>query len=259
MTPVPFVILTITRSGSTWLASLLDAQPGILNYGELFLDQGGPTFIEKHKAATGTPPRFAEIRSTLGPLAPLQLHRYLQRVRAFDPAARAFGFKLMLHPRTLSILAMLALHRYRLICLIRDDVFEGAVSRFVMDMTGEAHGATATAMDRRLHVDPGALVQEIQKRLRGIRGLQLVTKFWPGPALRVRYEDLQDDPHGTLERIAAFLGLPDAMITVCSPLVRRIQQPYAELFANPDEVVAAAERSKLGAYLPASLRQAAPA
>jgi len=255
---IPFVILTITRSGSTWLVSLLDEQPDLVSYGELFFDQPGQTFIEKHQAPTGSsPPRFHHIKAELGRLGPLRPHRYLGRVRECAADKRAYGFKLMLHSRSLPVLATLALHRYRLICLIRDNVFEGAMSRLVMDMTGDAHGETAAAPEQRLRVDPEALVREMKKRRRGIDGLRLVARLWPWPKLVVRYGELQARQQETLQQVLDLLQLPAEARAVVSPLVRRIQKPYEELLVNIEEIVAAIERERLADDLPSSLRRQA--
>jgi LPS sulfotransferase NodH len=253
MSQVPFVVLTITRSGSTWLVSLLDAQPGVTAYGELFLDQPGSTFIEQHQGAAAAP-RFHVVKDQLGSRRWFQLYRYFNELGPTAAPQDAYGFKLMLHKKTLDILAMLVVHRYRLICLVRDNVFEGAVSRLIMELTGEAHGSTAAA-DRRFCLDPSALVQEMRKRRRGIDGLRTVSRLWPWPALMVHYDELREHQQATLERILRLLGRPQPALSVASPLVRRIQRPYDELFENVDELVAAVDRARLSAHLPASLQR----
>jgi LPS sulfotransferase NodH len=253
MSQVPFVVLTITRSGSTWLVSLLDAQPGLTAYGELFLDQPGSTFIEQHQGAA-PPPRFSFVKEKLGSWRWLQLYRYFHQLGDAAAPHEAYGFKLMLHRKTLDILAMLVVQRYRLICLVRDNVFEGAVSRLVLELTGQAHGSTAAA-EQRFRLDPGALVREMQKRRRGIDGLHTVSRLWPWPALVVRYDELREHQQATLERILRLLGRPQPALSVASPLVRRIQRPYDELFENVDELVAAVDRARLSAHLPASLQR----
>lgn len=253
MSQVPFVVLTITRSGSTWLVSLLDAQPGVTASGELFLDQPGATFIEQHQGPAAAP-RFYAVKDKLGSWRWRQLHRYFNELGAAAAPQDAYGFKLMLHKKTLDILAMLLLHRYRLICLVRDNVFEGAVSRLIMELTGQAHGSTAAA-ERRFRLDPGALVQEMRKRRRGIDGLRTVSRLWPWPALTVHYDELRAHQQATLERILRLLERPQPAVAVESPLVRRVQRPYDDLFENADELVAAVDRARLSAYLPASLQR----
>lgn len=250
--PVAFVILTITRSGSTWLVSLLNSQPAVAAYEELFLQESDSQAAKYTWLAKDSPPRYHKIQPDLGVGGWRSVRRYLRYVRDFAGERPAYGFKLMLSYRNLGFLAMTLLHRYRLICLIRDDVFEGAVSRLMLDLTGDAHGRSS-ARNEAVHVDPEALVREMKKRRLGIRGLGTVARLWPWRKLVVRYDDLRDDREATMRRILSLLGVADQAAPVESTLVRRVQTSYDEILANADEIRVAVQRARLGRYLPASL------
>lgn len=252
MARTPFVVLTITRSGSTWLNSLLDRQPNIAAYNELFLDRLGwrtPEWI-----IADSPLPFVERKAALGRLRPLQITRYLDEVAAFSPDKKAYGFKLMLHPANLDILALLAQRRYRLISLVRDNIFEGAVSRLLLSLPSNGTDRRRVPLDERVRLDPKALVRQMKRRQRGLQGLHLVAKFWPWRSLLISYEALRTDEQRTLQTLLEFLDVDGIAASTESPMVKQIQKPYDEIIDNCSEVVEQIEMSGLGRHLPPAFR-----
>jgi LPS sulfotransferase NodH len=254
MMSVPFVVLSITRSGSTWFISLLNGQPGVVAFEELFLDQIVP---EKYKwLTTGSPPRFHTIKHELGDSRTVQMRRYLELVRDHGGDSRAYGFKLMLNYPTLGILGALARRRYRLVCLVRDNLFEGAVSRLALQMTDDAHSAEPEDAGARLRLDPQMLVHQMRRRRFAIHGLHTAARVWPWPAQVVRYDDLVRDQLATLQPLLNMLGIEAAAVEAPSTLIRRMRRPYRDILENADEVATAVQAAGLGHYLPTSINPA---
>lgn len=251
---VPFVLFTITRSGSTWLLSLLNGQKGVAAYEELFLwrtiDQPYAWLSE------GSPERFYTRRAALGGPQPQRLWRYLGEVESHTPGAHAAGFKLMVGQlrEAPTLLPILAARRYRMIVLLRDNLFEGAVSRVVLETTGDAHGGDQGGEQQRLTLDPARLVSEMKKRRRGLEILRNVQRFWPWPSVAIRYEDLVRDQAETLRPVLSTLGLRQEPELVTSELKRRIRTPYEELIGNFEEICGAVSAAGLGDALPAARR-----
>lgn len=250
----PFFVLTLTRSGSTWLLSLLNGQDGIVAYEELFLAE---EVKEKYAwVASGSPDRFFVRRRDLAGPRARKLWRYLDEVERSRPADRPMvGFKLMLGQLrdVPELLPILALRRYRMIVLVRANLFEGAVSRVRLELTGDAQSRKA-AEPTCLELPARRLVAEMQKRQRGIRILEGLHRLWPAPSTVVRYDDLLSDRPATLERALRTLGSEADAKSVDSPLKRRSERPYRELIANYDEICDAVRRAGFGSELPADVR-----
>ena len=120
----PFFALTLTRSGSTWLLTLLNGQDGVAAYEELFL----PREVSDRYAwvADGSPERFFTRRSALRGPRPRKIWRYLDEVEQSSDGQRFVGFKLMLGQLrdVPELLPILALRGYRMVALVRDNLFD---------------------------------------------------------------------------------------------------------------------------------------
>lgn len=245
-----YVILTMTRSGSTWLLTLLNGQPRVAAYEELFLWRE----VDARYAwvAEGSPPRFFTRRSELPGPRILRLWHYLQEVEANASRHDAVGFKLMLGQlrQAPALLPILLLRRYRLIVLMRDTVFEAAVSRLVLDQTGDAQSREEAARDRRVRLNVDSLLREIRRRKRGLRLLRMLRRFWPWPAAEVGYRDLLANQASAMTRILRTLGLQSTPRLIESPLKRRIRTPYDEFIENFGEIEREFERAGLKDMLP---------
>lgn len=247
---IPFFVLTLTRSGSTWLLTLLNGQDHVKAYEELFL----PREVSARYAwvADGSPERFFTRRHALGGPRPMQLWRYLDELEESAGDQDTAGFKLMLGqfrgvPELLPILAM---RRYRMIALVRDNLFEGAVSRVLLDMTGDAQSRKDAPQDRRVTIAPEAIVTEMKRRRLGLRLLRAIQRVWPAPSLVLRYEDILAEQGESLGRALRIIGSDRDPRVVTSPLKRRIQAPYSELIVNYDDVCAAVSAAGLTGSLP---------
>jgi LPS sulfotransferase NodH len=252
MAKVRFVVLTITRSGSTWLVSILQGQPGLTAYEELFLRESARLAAKHRWLAAGSPPRFHDVKSRFSPLPLYRLFRYLRFLDDFAKQENVYGFKLMLNRGNLLPLLVLLLKRYRLICLVRDNVFDGAVSRLLLPRTGDAHSRSAPTELERWHVDPAELVREMRKRRRGLALLRLIARLWPWPKTVLQYDALVRDQPAAIRAILATLDVDDEVRMIEPPVARRIQRPHIEVLANKDEILGVLRRRKLDRHLPAS-------
>jgi len=245
-----FFVLTSTRSGSTWLLTLLNEQAGVRAYGEIFLWRDvRPEFAW---VAKGDPERFYTRRHALGTWRPRQLARYLDEVEAGLSEASAGGFKLIVsHLRKVpELAALLFWRRYRMVLLVRDNVFESTVSEMIALATNSPHGQAPAEERPAVALDPAQVVRRIRRRRRGIQVMRLAQKLWPWGSVLVQYEDLARDQTAALAPVLRMLGSPQPPKHVTSILTRRITRPYSETIANYPAVVEALTEAGLQDYLP---------
>ena len=232
--------------------TLLNGQDGVAAYEELFL----PREVSDRYAwvADGSPERFFTRRSALRGPRPRKIWRYLDEVEQSSDGQRFVGFKLMLGQLrdVPELLPILALRGYRMVALVRDNLFEGAVSRLVLDMTGDAQSRSDAPRDRQIELAPAAMVAEMRRRRFGLKLLRGLQAAWPAPSVVVRYEDIVTGQSAVLGEVLRTLGSSSDPRAVTSPLKRRIQMPYRELIVNYDEVCEAARRAGFAAALPVS-------
>jgi LPS sulfotransferase NodH len=245
-----FVVLMNARSGSTWLITLLNGQPGVAAYEELLMPH--PVNPKYAWLAADAPDRFIVRRPKLPGPRPRKLNRYLAEVEAFRPGALSCGFKVnaVQFRGTPELLPILALRGYRLVVLVRNNVFESSVSQIAMRLGGDAHGREAAGDAPAMEVDPAEVVTRIHRRLRWIGAIRSVRRFWPWPSVEVAYEALVADQADALAPVLRAIGIDAAPVPVESPLKRRIARPYDEAIANYPAVAAAVEAAGLGRYLP---------
>lgn len=250
MSKVPFFIMSIPRSGSTWFLSLLNGQHRVAAYEELFYR---PAVTKYHWE--GSPPRFDQRRDDLGVIRFQQIERYLQEIEDFAEEGQVFGFKVMIREcwKHTELLPLLARRRYRLICFVRDDAFAGAVSRLALAAGHDAHATEPGSAEMRLRLEPEVVVREIKKRRLGIRILHATARLWPWPSLVVHYESLLERQTETLQDVLSLLGSSAPAVRVQSSLKKRVVVPYDVLIENAAEVATHTAKAGLGAALPKEL------
>lgn len=250
MSKVPFFIMSIPRSGSTWFLSLLNGQHRVSAYEELFYR---PAVTKYHWE--GSPPRFDQRRGELRGSRPRQIERYLQEIEDFAEDGHAFGFKVMIREcwRHAELLPLLVRRRYRLVCFVRDNAFAGAVSRLALAAGHEAHATEPGSLEMRLRLDPEVVVREIRKHRLGIRILHTAARLWPWPSMVVHYEALLEHQPETMQDILSLLGSSAPAVTVQSSLKKRVVVPYDTLIENAAEVAAYTAKAGLGSALPKEL------
>jgi LPS sulfotransferase NodH len=252
---VPFVILSTQRTGSTWLATLLDSHPAIAAYEELFLrDDEGPRWgsADLERFADAQKERLGDWRSR----RPLALFTYLDELYGRD-VARAIGFKLMYnqvrqHPEVLVYIV----HRgVKVIHLVRTNLLNVLISRDVMAARGLAHAKRDSPLTTvKITIDP----VRIKLRLRALEGdvalSRATLRVLRIPHIEVGYEDIVANRAATLTRIMRFLGLdvPDSaddQHKFTSDLVKTTTLGQAELVANYETLRSALSRTRYARFL----------
>jgi len=226
-----FCVLATPRTGSTHLCSLLNSHPEICCHQELF--EGGALLAEPIVPVVAD--REAREREPL---------RWLDAVIAasceHDPSWRAIGFKLHLLQWPSVLERILFEPGFAILLLDRADRLAQYASRKIVDQTRlfrSTEEAPEPARKVRFDADEFAtFARQHQDLYRMVRTV-----------LRGRADVLELDYSGLLEpgthhRILRFLGV-DPSMALTAP--ERKQNPVDVLarFTNPDEVVAALERT----------------
>jgi LPS sulfotransferase NodH len=208
--PIPFVILTSPRTGSTLLVHMLDSHPEVAAGGEFFnVDLVGRGVIDWPDPALRNDPELHALRAA-DPVA------FLGRMR--DEAARrgvrAAGFKLIyeqaLETAPRGVIEYLVADRsIRVIHLRRRNVLRQYLSLKVAARTGEWHRKVGEKGGR---PERGPLRLDFDEMVWFFRRVhnrwQTFERHFAEHALiHVDYEDLAAEPLETTNRIQDFLGL----------------------------------------------------
>jgi LPS sulfotransferase NodH len=232
MALVKFVVLTSSRTGSTWLIDLLNKQPGVDAHGELFLDEprSGPPI-----ASRADIPRFVEQQDWQGSSRPPTVFSYLNRL--YEPA-RTVGFKLMYgqlrrHPE---ILAFLAFRRVRIVHLVRKNHLDVIVSEELAKLTGASHVPAGLKFDApKVYLEPTTLAERMRRRNQRPRQARWLVRLSTCPHMEVAYESLLESDQ-EFNRIAAFIGISAVAAHAKSNLAKRGSPSHRDSISNYDEV-----------------------
>jgi LPS sulfotransferase NodH len=187
----PFVILFVERSGSTYLATLLDCHPQIIALREKFADlrQEGKTPAEQMAWADAF-------------LKPPLVGR-----------ARACGFKTKLIdiPDRGAFADLLRRRRCKIICLQRRNVVKGVISTINAKRLWEVTGAWNLLDEAKrmpaFVVDPMKFGELLVQREQWDREIEEYARQLALPTLWLKYEDLLCDEPAMVAEIFAFLGV----------------------------------------------------
>lgn len=237
--PIPFVVFTAPRSGSSWLVELLHGHPRIEAYAELFLpgDRTTPGYGGRDL------PRFEAVLAARRRRGPALLRRiaYLNRVFAHRPGVDAVGFKLMyghpeVHP---GLLPYLALRRVRAVQLVRANLLDQVLSWETAVARQQFRARRGERVEPvAVRLEPGALVERLERLERANERGRRTLRRYRLPALEVEYGRLRASTEDELARITTFLGVAPAPREV-EPEHVRMNRTQRELLENADEVEAA--------------------
>lgn len=236
--PVPFVILTAGRSGSSFLRHALASHPDAVCFGEI-LD---PNAFE---------PDFQSGTRTIRRPASSERHvRYVsQALACLPPSQRAVGFKLkhfhFLGTRLAHFLdtsGTLVVHNTR----------RNVVAQSLSQSLAEAHDFVDWNDDpdakgryrKRIVVDIDTVID--RARYFQFASDRFRTRFAPSRVLELAYEDFCDADGGrqgaaeALARLLDFLRLDRADMR--TPTARQRQSSYRDLVANLDDLLAIVHR-----------------
>jgi LPS sulfotransferase NodH len=260
MTPPPrLALVASTRTGSSWLASLLDSHPAVRFHGELFnLEHASPRalrapldYLDEQLAS---PPRSAVggFRLLQHQARPEYVNDFLAEMDEGRRARTDWRAEFPVRPVTEAMLPALAAlwdalpdhRRFAVIHLQRRNLLRQRLSheRLMAESRADWRG---TAPDAALRLDATHLVERFEAHSRTVDELR--RRLAPGRTLEVFYEDLLAEPTANLARILAFLELPAAPLQ--SAIRRRPQRPLREALANYDEVARALAGTRWAALL----------
>jgi LPS sulfotransferase NodH len=232
MSHVNFVVLTSSRTGSTWLIDLLNMQPGVEAHGELFLKHGR---LSPAIAGRTDYRRFVEVYGSAGITRVIKLFSYLNGLYR---APRTCGFKLMYtqlraYPE---ILAYLAIRRVRIVHLTRCNHLDVIVSEELAKLTGISHAQVGTkAVAPMVSLDPATLVERMSRLRRMSAEARRLIRLSMCPCFEVTYEALLNGDQEFLP-VLRFLGIAQPTAHLQSSLAKRGARSHRESISNYDQI-----------------------
>ena len=227
-----FVVLTSSRTGSTWLIDLLNMQKSVDAHGELFLAEGRLT-----PAIAGREdfPRFIEVH---GVPRLTRLPRLVCYLNQLYQTPRTVGFKLMYTQlrRYPEILAYFALRRIKIIHLTRLNQIDVIVSDELAKITGASHAQAGRDTGfPRVNLRVSSICGQIDRLCTRSRRAARLVKLSSCPSIEVHYESLLES-ETEFTRVLDFLEIARSADLVRSNLLKRGHRDHAEAIANYEEV-----------------------
>ncbi len=233
----PFVVIGWYRTGSNLLLSLLNSDPCVAAYSEVFSPRG----VFWGNAAYRPPGSTARQLAARTTDAAAFLHRCVYR--RHPVAVRAVGFKLFYPQITQKapsglIESLLAIPRLRVVHLRRRNLFRIFLSTRIAKQTGQmaatSEDAVAAAQSAlapfRIAADEcAAFFEDIERRAE-----ECAAVFSGCSTLDMAYEELTSDHIGASNRVRVFLGLPPGAST--TRLVRQTSASPLLLVTNYEEL-----------------------
>lgn len=204
--PHPFVVLAHGRSGSSILTNNLHTHPLAICHGELFHE------IEATRWRVGD--RFCRLDE--------DAYQFCEEVafRPPEPGVTHVGFKLFpyhAHNNELQFGAWRFLRErpeVRIVHLERRNLFDAFVSNVRSERSGvwyldeETGDPAREAHDAAIHVDSGAFYEYARDTIVGLSWARDYLELDRRPCLRIRYDEMERDLAGVVERVFEFLELP---------------------------------------------------
>ena len=237
-----FVVLTLARTGSSWLVDLLDSHPHVVAYGELFGLDGREENGEKY-GHQGFPYFETYARERGRRRAPLKLVAQVEYLNELTRrhAPMTVGFKLTYKEASLNpgLLPTLTFRRTPVIHLIRSNALDAVVSWEVARSRRTFHLREGEQLPplSPVRLDAASLAQQLDWRDYAVAKMRARILNLRLPYIEAFYEELVG-PRGE-EKIAGildYLGLelpPDALR---SKLRRVNDVPTSSVIENFDEV-----------------------
>ena len=226
-----FCILTTQRSGSTWLSTLLDSNPKIQGFRELFIDQ---EFI------------FPDTKLSTFPLyqkknpgkRPGITFEYLNKLDDYLDQQEAIGFKLM-YDQLLDypeIIFKLVTEKYKIIHLVRENYLDVVISGKIKDELGVAH-TKVKIEPKKVYLEPAWLIRNLNKRDLKRKVANTFLAMMPNEVLNITYDNLRVERDETLRLIADFLNLNSADKNIFNSELKKINsKSHQEMIENYAEI-----------------------
>jgi LPS sulfotransferase NodH len=250
-----FVLLSIPRSGTSWLIERLAKHPEVGGYGELLLR--GSEGTSNWPAGAADRVFFTTYLSDRGigrsdSRRHRQLFRYLDYV--FEPrrALSAIGFKLMYShmAQNPAVLPYLHIRNVRVVHLFRTNLLDLFLSREAVTARKWMHARAPGERERILvNVDAEHIVQSLLRLEKEQRLAAHIVRTLRVNVLELSYEGLLADDAG-LYHAFDFLGITETSGVDVSPIMLKLaSQSQREGMENFDEVAAILSRTRFSHFL----------
>ena len=231
-----FCVITTPRSGSTWLATLLDSHPQIKSFEEPFIWRAErPNWTDKDFPTYYNYKTHAEKKSVF------TAFRYLDILNSYKAETdfNIIGFKIMYNQiqENPEVFLKLLLDNYRIIHLIRQNYLDIIISRAAKKQHRIAHSSTVQSKTRQVTIDTSCLIEDLDRCKRNNQIFRFLLKIIPVKVLEITYESMQEDYNKVLRSVAEFLNVSNDSITFESDLKRINKGKHSEKIANYDEVL----------------------
>lgn len=233
-----FILVTKQRSGSTWLIDILNNDPRIIAYEEIFIDR---PVTDRHPKKSLLPPiRYFDYKSIESKPRPWKLFDYLNQINGWGKKTQAIGYKLMygqylVYPE---IALKAVMDRCKVIHLIRKNHLDSVISGLYAKQTARPHIVDADEHEPhvvKVRINTASLIKELSAHKNSITIAKIFLFFLPCRVCEIYYEDLCATPIESLGRIMAFLGIKEPY--VANSFFRKIVRgSYQETIENYEEV-----------------------
>jgi LPS sulfotransferase NodH len=227
-----FIVLTSSRTGSTWLVDMLNRVPGLQAHGELFLNRPRLTAAIAGRADY---PRFLERHPAQGLRRIGLVFSYLDELYG---RADAVGFKLMYSQfrQYPELFAYVGIRRLRVVHLTRLNQIDVLVSEERARETGVSHiRAGSSSGPVSVHLDAATLIERLHRLNKKPGQMRALLKIAYCPTLEITYESLLEG-RGEFLRVLEFLGVAGQHPGSASSLEKRGVRTHREEISNYEEV-----------------------
>ena len=228
---IKFCILTTQRSGSTWVSTLLNSNPKIQAFRELFIDK--EFIFPDSKLST-----FILYQKTNPGKRPIITFEYLKKLDDYQEDEEAIGFKLM-YDQLLDypeIIFKLVQEKYKIIHLVRENHLDAIISGKIKDEQGVAH-TKVKIEPKKVYLEPSWLLKSLKKRNIKTKIAQQFLSILPNKVLKITYDDLRNDKAKTLNSIRDFLELTFSEADTYQSQLKKINsKSHREIITNYEEV-----------------------
>jgi len=218
-----FCILTTQRSGSTWLSTILDSNPKVQGFRELFIDQ-----------------------EFIFPDSKLSTFLFLHNLDNYLNQREAIGFKLM-YDQLLDypeIILKLIQEKYKIIHLVRENYLDAIISSKIKDEQGIVH-TKVKIEPKEIYLEPLWLIKRLNKQAMKVRIANIFLSLMPNQVLNITYNDLRVNQEQTLSSISNFLELSLSQEDQFkSELKKSNNKSHRQIIKNYDEVNLALAETK---------------
>ena len=231
-----FCVITTPRSGSTWLATLLDSHPQIKSFEEPFIWRADrPNWTDKDF------PTYYNFKNNATKKSIFTLFKYLDILNTYQAETDfdTIGFKIMYNQiqENPEVMLKLLLDNYRIIHLIRQNYLDVIISRAAKKQHKIAHSSTVQSKTKQVTIDTSHLIEDLNRCDRNNKIFRSLLKIIPLKVLEITYESMQQDYNQVLRSVADFLDVSSDSITFRSDLKRINKGEYADKIANYDRVL----------------------